>query len=172
MSGSYNRDNLPYNLRSRKPKMVPYTQSHGPNASFMVDVVGDNDPGSSLSPNPKIGKEAETFGSGDLSLGNGRSGLRDDEGGGRTNNIGHDGGGDQWIDTKETSFINNNADTRPLLDSDLDSEDTTRVMLKESSETSLQICLQVTLPYIIAGFGMVAAGMVLDIVQVSALFFV
>ena len=98
--------------------------------------------------------------------------MRDDEGGGRTNNIGHDGGGDQWIDTKETSFINNNADTRPLLDSDSDSEDTTRVMLKESSETSLQICLQVTLPYIIAGFGMVAAGMVLDIVQVSALFFV
>lgn len=34
------------------------------------------------------------------------------------------------------------------------------------NESSLSIISQVTLPFIIAGFGMVGAGMVLDIVQV------
>ena len=40
-------------------------------------------------------------------------------------------------------------------------------MIEQPEETSLSIILQVTLPYIIAGFGMVLAGMVLDIVQVG-----
>ena len=37
----------------------------------------------------------------------------------------------------------------------------------KSEESSLGILTQVTLPFIIAGYGTVGAGMVLDIVQVS-----
>ena len=37
----------------------------------------------------------------------------------------------------------------------------------EEDETSCSIGMQVVLPYIVAGFGMVAAGIVLDVVQVS-----
>ena len=39
--------------------------------------------------------------------------------------------------------------------------------LPEPDEASWQIALQVFFPYIIAGLGMVAAGMLLDVVQVS-----
>ena len=39
-------------------------------------------------------------------------------------------------------------------------------MLEENNEASWQIAIQVFFPYLIAGFGMVGAGMVLDIVQV------
>ena len=37
----------------------------------------------------------------------------------------------------------------------------------EEDETSCSIGMQVVLPHIVAGFGMVAAGIVLDVVQVS-----
>lgn len=39
---------------------------------------------------------------------------------------------------------------------------------EEKEESSVTICLQVLLPYLLAGMGMVMAGMVLDYVQVSA----
>lgn len=40
---------------------------------------------------------------------------------------------------------------------------------KVEEETSIAICLQVVFPYLLAGMGMVMAGMVLDIVQVRSL---
>lgn len=40
--------------------------------------------------------------------------------------------------------------------------------VKVEEESSIVICLQVLLPYLLAGMGMVMAGMVLDYVQVSA----
>ena len=71
----------------------------------------------------------------------------------------------------EYSFIENGADSEPLLRSsseDLGREpEITIIMDEPPEETSLSICLQVTLPYIIAGMGMVMAGMVLDVVQVG-----
>ena len=70
----------------------------------------------------------------------------------------------------EYSFIENAADSQPLLGSgsdDLEEPEVTILMDEHVEETSLSICLQVTLPYIIAGFGMVLAGMVLDVVQVG-----
>lgn len=39
-------------------------------------------------------------------------------------------------------------------------------MAKSREESAITICLQVLLPYLLAGFGMVLAGMVLDYVQV------
>ena len=42
---------------------------------------------------------------------------------------------------------------------------------KEPEEASWQIALQVFFPYLIAGLGMVGAGMVLDVVQVSGDFY-
>ena len=66
--------------------------------------------------------------------------------------------------------MENTADTQPLLEpgSDDNEEPVPSVsVIEQSEETSLSIILQVTLPYIIAGFGMVLAGMVLDIVQVG-----
>lgn len=50
-------------------------------------------------------------------------------------------------------------------------EDAVRVWeVSEENETSLSILLQILLPYLIAGFGMVGAGMVLDVVQHSPVF--
>ncbi|XP_076447863.1 solute carrier family 41 member 1-like isoform X2 [Babylonia areolata] len=51
-------------------------------------------------------------------------------------------------------------------------EEADRALLEaeEEKETSLSILLQVLLPYLISGFGMVGAGMVLDVVQHSAVF--
>lgn len=40
---------------------------------------------------------------------------------------------------------------------------------KADEESSISICLQVLFPYLLAGMGMVMAGMVLDSVQVSHL---
>lgn len=68
----------------------------------------------------------------------------------------------------EYSFIENTADTLPLLEpgsDDNEEQEPSVSVIEQSEETSLSICLQVTLPYIIAGFGMVLAGMVLDVVQ-------
>ena len=47
-----------------------------------------------------------------------------------------------------------------------EAEDEVVVVVEQEKETSLSIMLQVLLPYLIAGFGMVGAGMVLDVVQV------
>lgn len=48
-------------------------------------------------------------------------------------------------------------------------EDKPKVSLaKVEEESSIAICLQVLFPYLLAGMGMVMAGMVLDDVQVSA----
>lgn len=61
--------------------------------------------------------------------------------------------------------------TQPLLSEESPSDGETRVKesqvkLKEKDESSFMIALQVFIPYIIAGFGTVGAGMVLDVVQV------
>ena len=44
-----------------------------------------------------------------------------------------------------------------------EAEDEVVVVVEQEKETSLSIMLQVLLPYLIAGFGMVGAGMVLDL---------
>lgn len=43
------------------------------------------------------------------------------------------------------------------------------VRVEEEEESSIVICLQVLFPYLLAGMGMVMAGMVLDYVQVRGL---
>ena len=58
-------------------------------------------------------------------------------------------------------------DLQPLISQE--GEEKVKVLVEEE-ETWLSIMLQVLLPYIIAGFGMVAAGMVLDLVQVGLTF--
>ena len=55
------------------------------------------------------------------------------------------------------------ADLEPLIEREDEEPD---VKFQPADETSLTIALQVFLPYIIAGLGMVGAGIVLDIVQV------
>ena len=62
-------------------------------------------------------------------------------------------------------------DRQPLLSGGNDEEETEEgaqeeMMEEEEKETYLSILLQVLVPYLIAGFGMVGAGMVLDVVQV------
>lgn len=47
-------------------------------------------------------------------------------------------------------------------------EPVVKVGQEEKEESSVVICLQVLLPYLLAGMGMVMAGLVLDYVQVSA----
>ncbi len=79
-------------------------------------------------------------------------------------------GGSSNIEEDETSM------TAPLLSDDervvrnnnnsSDIDDSTTAKVITPTEASWQIGLQVFFPYIIAGFGMVAAGMVLDLVQV------
>lgn len=44
------------------------------------------------------------------------------------------------------------------------------VIVQETKETMLSVALQVFVPFLIAGFGTVGAGLVLDIVQASILF--
>lgn len=44
------------------------------------------------------------------------------------------------------------------------------VIIPETKETMISIALQVFVPFLIAGFGTVGAGLVLDIVQASILF--
>ena len=70
--------------------------------------------------------------------------------------------------TVETSF------TQPLVSPSDESDGEVRVVRPHSPEHPLeqdeawwQIAIQVFIPYMIAGFGMVAAGLVLDAVQVS-----
>lgn len=46
-----------------------------------------------------------------------------------------------------------------------------QVIVTETKETMLSVALQVFVPFLIAGFGTVGAGLVLDIVQASILFF-
>jgi solute carrier family 41 len=73
--------------------------------------------------------------------------------------------------TEDNSY--NDQDTTPLLVDeettirDRDKDDGVEIEVQQAEETSLTIALQIFLPYIIAGFGMVGAGMVLDTVQVS-----
>ncbi len=79
-------------------------------------------------------------------------------------------GGSSRYGEDETSM------TAPLLSDDerivrnnnnsSDIDDSTTAKIITPTEASWQIGLQVFFPYIIAGFGMVAAGMVLDLVQV------
>lgn len=45
-----------------------------------------------------------------------------------------------------------------------------QVIIPETKETMLSVALQVFVPFLIAGFGTVGAGLVLDIVQASILF--
>ncbi|OWF35301.1 Solute carrier family 41 member 2 [Mizuhopecten yessoensis] len=73
-------------------------------------------------------------------------------------------------DEEEETIFDNNVDTRPLLnassspDSDPDPGDVeANQPIRE--ETWFEIALQVFFPYIVAGFGTVGAGMVLDVVQ-------
>ena len=170
------------NLRSRKPKMVPYVHSHD------SPVPGHDD--ADLIPKSNHDKTTSYYSSQSFSGKNTTNGEVigsdlvdiDDRGGGSRDlemegdlGVGTLVQKTEAIETDvasitETSFIENGNDTQPLLegsDSDDDGVEIEIVMTEDTGETSLQICMQVTLPYIIAGFGMVLAGIVLDIVQVS-----
>ncbi|CAH1266395.1 SLC41A2 [Branchiostoma lanceolatum] len=58
-------------------------------------------------------------------------------------------------------------DSEPLIrEREAREEDKRSEMTKHKEETALTIALECFFPYLVAGFGMVAAGMVLDIVQV------
>ncbi|KAK3101437.1 hypothetical protein FSP39_003587 [Pinctada imbricata] len=63
---------------------------------------------------------------------------------------------------EETVFDGSGSATQPLIEPD---KTVTIEMDKTRDESSLSIALQVFIPYIIAGFGTVGAGMVLDVVQ-------
>ena len=71
------------------------------------------------------------------------------------------------VDEEETVFEQTSM-TQPLISRD-SMEDTATEVQKLQDESALSIALQVFLPYIVAGFGTVGAGMVLDVVQVSLL---
>ena len=76
------------------------------------------------------------------------------------------------LDTDGTSI------TSPLLGSDSGASDTDGVAEAQQAKAPVEeeagwmIAIQVFIPFIIAGFGMVAAGMLLDVVQVSHIFLV
>lgn len=82
------------------------------------------------------------------------------------------GEGDVYIGSEEEETVFEQTSlTQPLLSEESPSDGETRVkesevQLKEKDEGSFSIALQVFIPYIIAGFGTVGAGMVLDVVQV------
>lgn len=82
------------------------------------------------------------------------------------------GEGDAYIGSEEEETVFEQTSlTKPLLSEESPSDGETRVkesqvQLKEKDENSFSIALQVFIPYIIAGFGTVGAGMVLDVVQV------
>lgn len=85
---------------------------------------------------------------------------------------GNDDENDDDNDEEETLF-DQNVDTRPLLNtsSELDRRGPADVDTSEDTgdireETWFEIALQVFFPYIVAGFGTVGAGMVLDVIQV------
>lgn len=160
-----------YTLRSRKHKMVPFVSS----STKPVVTQDPLDSGSQLLQSQNNECEISRVMSDnqdgllghvtvlDKSLANGAATYipLQDPGGGEQEK-------EDDREIAEYSFIENTADTQPLLEtgSDDNEEPVPGVsVIEQSEETSLSIILQVTLPYIIAGFGMVLAGMVLDIVQ-------
>ncbi|XP_052285673.1 solute carrier family 41 member 1-like [Dreissena polymorpha] len=181
MTSSGNGDH-PYNLRSRKPRMVPYSQS-GPSSLVSMDTkdVFPSDIHTNFTVKPdgreKILYKTNSGINGNtlpasLEIGSVRVDEFVDKGGGDSASANGSEKSEKEEsfrdgDTEETSFINGNADTQPLIVDDSFDDDIGKVIVKleDSSETSLQIILQVSFPYLIAGFGMVAAGMVLDAVQ-------
>ncbi|KAL3852103.1 hypothetical protein ACJMK2_015789 [Sinanodonta woodiana] len=68
------------------------------------------------------------------------------------------------LESGET-FTEKTSDTEPLLDGGSQEGADEIYMIKEREETFFSILLQIFLPYIIAGFGTVGAGLVLDSVQ-------
>lgn len=154
------------NLRSRKPKMVPYVHS------LETAVSTDLRTAAKQTKLHHTGLEDTLVGVGERKAVNGEVFAEnfveiDDKGGGRE--IETDAGDLGLGAIAETSFVDNGADTQPLLGTSESEDDGVKIEIiqtEDTGETSLQICLQVTLPYIIAGFGMVLAGIVLDIVQV------
>ena len=74
---------------------------------------------------------------------------------------------DESYDEDTTPLLIEEVKTATKMEKDRDKEDGIEIEAKEVEETSISIALQIFLPYIIAGFGMVGAGMVLDVVQVS-----
>ncbi|WAR26950.1 S41A2-like protein [Mya arenaria] len=188
------RENFQYTLRSRKSRMVPYIKpdGHTLSSSVTMEEISQDDLNSqsavqALAKDHANGKEKRVYRT-KYGLVNSVPGSIDGkvdtvgEITKQTDNIGAHNSGLTELEsleeersgandkTQETSFINaGNGDTQPLLQSSgsegEEGETIIGVKLEDSSETSLQIMLQVTLPYIIAGFGMVAAGMVLDTVQ-------
>ena len=83
--------------------------------------------------------------------------------------LSEDGGAKQESDDEDGDAGDDNG-RQPLLPARGEGrgeiEDEVVVVVEQEKETSLSIMLQVLLPYLIAGFGMVGAGMVLDVVQV------
>lgn len=72
-------------------------------------------------------------------------------------------------DSSDDEFVRETSLTEPLLrtdDNDGDDEDSLEEVIIPS-ESSFMIAIQVFLPFLIAGFGTVGAGLVLDVVQVS-----
>lgn len=191
------RGDHPYNLRSRRSKMVPYTQPFEPSTSFITDEMSANDEITPKLAVDAFGKDHPNGKSRDKKVYRTRDGalvnsvpgefaaetdtvaiVSPYQDGGTDNLVfseeinGDGSGASRLTGTEETSFIDaNTEDTQPLIDRESsDGEDGVKgsqVKIADSEETSLQIVSQVTLPYIIAGFGMVAAGMVLDQVQVG-----
>jgi hypothetical protein len=96
------------------------------------------------------------------------------------------GDGKEEDDDDEEDEIDDGSDRRPLLtggrgvavtrvgnvtvENEM-ADEVAVLQVAEESETSLSIMLQVLLPYLIAGFGMVGAGMVLDVVQVGKIMY-
>ncbi|KAJ8301508.1 hypothetical protein KUTeg_020495 [Tegillarca granosa] len=72
---------------------------------------------------------------------------------------------------EEETLFDRTSDTQPLLGGESSGDDEVKIETEdlktiiEKSESSFAIALQVFFPYIIAGFGTVGAGMVLDVVQ-------
>ncbi|XP_077982498.1 solute carrier family 41 member 1-like [Glandiceps talaboti] len=96
----------------------------------------------------------------------------------KNNSVRKENGSVHEIDDTIDTFYKPDSSTEPLLsqheressDDDDDDDDKAaakkkKVVKKPGDETSLSIALQVFFPYLIAGFGTVGAGIVLDIVQ-------
>ena len=162
------------NLRSRKPKtMVPYLSSnHPPSDDLLVssDLTGKpNTPMPKQPKNQKIVKGSFTHlvNENDIKI---NHCMPWDNGGGHLISTELTSGGtgenrNEEQASEETTFIEG-ADSIPLISHE--DSDTDDVKQGGKTETSISICLQVTLPYLIAGLGMVLAGLVLDTVQVNS----
>ncbi|XP_045164638.2 solute carrier family 41 member 1-like isoform X2 [Mercenaria mercenaria] len=172
------------NLRSRKPKMVPYVHSH--DSPVLIDDDIDSVTRINHAKDIRYGSEKSGQSSSERKATNGEviagSLIEIDDSGGGGRDLETEAGdlglgriaqksylNDRDLsETAETSFIENGTDTQPLLESSESGDDGIDIEIvrtEDTGESSLQICLQVSLPYIIAGFGMVLAGIVLDIVQ-------